>query len=288
MEQVTARAALVSAPDVGDGLTTTITRSEIEEVLAAEEEPIELMLDVARSSNGEATESRSVAVAWERSDLERLLSEAQDENIVLTFDRDTLQQATEGDVEAHGLRETAIVLAVSATAAAGFAGTAAAVPDPGGTGPVAIQQSVSPDDRAFSRMEAPQLSPDDRAVARSPVDTPTPGVTPDDRALPRTEPPSLSPDDRAVPRSTPVSAPDTGVTPDDRAFPRVEPPQLSPDDRAVPRGGPVSAPATGTASDPGTWSAPSPETLAVAGAIALAIAGAFFVVGTDRRRVRPI
>jgi len=288
MEQLTAHAALVAAPDVRDGLTTTITRSEIDEVLAAEEEPIELVLDVSRSSDGEAAESRSVAVAWERADLEQLLSEAQGDDVVLTFDRETLRQAIEDDVEAHGIRETALVLAVAATAAAGSAGSAFAVPDAGGAGATAIQQSVGPDDRGFSRLDAPQLSPDDRAVVRSPVDTATPGVTPDDRALPRTEPPQLTPDDRAFPRTAPVSAPDTGLIPDDRAFPRTEPPQLSPDDRAVPRGGPVTAPAPGTVSEPGTLSAPSPGTIAVAGAIALAIASAFFVVGSGRRRIRPV
>ena len=54
MEQITARAALVPASDLGDGLTTTIPRSDIQAVLAAEEEPIELVLDVARFSDGEA------------------------------------------------------------------------------------------------------------------------------------------------------------------------------------------------------------------------------------------
>jgi hypothetical protein len=80
------------------------------------------------------------------------------------------------------------------------------------------------------------------------------------------------------------------VSPDDRAVPRVAPPTptpiVSPDDRALPRS-PVEAPTGGTASDPGiTWAPSSAETAVLAGAIALAITGAFFVVG-GRRRPRP-
>jgi hypothetical protein len=277
MEQISARAALVSAPELGDGLSTTISRSEIEEALAADEAPIELVLDLTRFADGEASETRNVAVAWERADLERLLAEAQGDDVVLTFDRETLSRAMDEDVEAHGIRETALVLAVAATAAAGGATAAAAQPGPQFDGAAPIVQSASPDDRAF---------------ARAPATTPAQGVSPDDRAVargPATPEPSVSPDDRAFPR---VATPEPGVSPDDRAFPRVTPetptPVVSPDDRAFPRTSPPPAPVTGTTSDPGTFSAPSPETVAVAGALALLITGAFFLVGTGRRRVRPI
>ena len=73
MEEIAARAALVPAPDVGDGLTTSISRPEIEEVLAADEAPIELVLDVTRFADGETGDTRSISVSWERSDLEQLL-----------------------------------------------------------------------------------------------------------------------------------------------------------------------------------------------------------------------
>lgn len=271
MEQISARAALVPASDLGDGLTTIIPRSDIQAVLAAEEEPIELVLDVTRFSDGEAAETRNVSVMWERTDLEQALREAQGDDIVLTFDREALGQVAD-DVEAHGLRETALVLAVAATAAAGGAASAAAEPGAlyGATTP--IVQSTSPDDRAF---------------ARSGVAAPGDGVAADDRAFARVAPPAMSPDDRALPRTTPVAAPEPGVSPDDRALPRVAPPQMSPDDRALPRTSPVAAPDGGTASDPGISWAPSPETVAVTGAIALLITGAFFLIGTDRRRIRP-
>jgi hypothetical protein len=279
MDELAARAVLVSAPAVENGITTSIRRSEIEEVLGQNETPIELILDLTRFANGEPTGTGSVAVSWERNELERLLQEAEGDEVALTFDREALRQALESDVEAHGFREKVLVLAVAATAATGGAAAASAEPGPYLGSDTAIAQTGGPDDRAFARgpeVASPSLSPDDRAGPRTtPAPTATPGVSPDDRAVPRGAPvetPSLSPDDRAVPRVTPVPTTTPGV---------------SPDDRAVPRGTPVEAPITGTASDPGITWAPSPaETAAIAGAIALMITGAFFVVG-GRRRVRP-
>jgi hypothetical protein len=281
MEEIAARASLVPAADVGQGLTTSVSRSEIEEVLGSEETPIELVLEITRFSGGEAGEKRSVAVSWERTDLEQLLREAQGDDVILTFDREALRQAVETDVEGHGVRETVLALAVAATAASGAAASAAAEPGPllGMRGAVATQSTASPDDRAVSRATptAPEasLGVDDRAVSRA-TPTPDPVLGVDDRAVPRATPvdaPSLAPDDRAVPRATPVEAPGPGLSPDDRAVPRATTP--------------VDAPATGTVSDPGISWSPSPaETAALAGAIALMITGAFFVVG-GRRRLRP-
>ena len=316
---------LVPASDVSDGVTTSVPRSEIEEVLEANEMPIELVLDVARLSDGELAEAHSVAVSWERSELERLLGEAEGDEVILTFDRETLRRAIEDDVEAHGFREVTLALAIAGTAAMGAAGTASAEPGAflGSGTPIVQQAGTSPDDRAVARgpaVPAPELSPDDRAVPRgAPVPTAAPGVSPDDRAVPRGAPvptaaPGVSPDDRAVPRGAPVptaapgvspddravprgpAVPPAALSPDDRAFPRSAPtpaptsaPSVSPDDRAFPRSTPVAAPVTGTASDPGTsWSPSGAETVAIAGAIVLLITGAYFVVGGRRGpRVRP-
>jgi len=245
-----------------------------------------LVLDVTRFSDGEAAETRNVSVLWERTELEQALGEAQGDDIVLTFDREALGRVAD-DVEAHGLRETALVLAVAATAAAGGAASAAAEPG-------ALYGTATP--------VVQSTSPDDRASARSGVAAPGDGVSADDRAFARVAPPAMSPDDRALPRTTPVAAPEPGVSPDDRALPRVAPPamspddralprvappQMSPDDRALPRTSPVATPDGGTVSDPGISWSPSPETVAVTGAIALLITGAFFLIGTDRRRIRP-
>ena len=311
MEQISARAALVPASDLGDGLTTTIPRSDIQAVLAAEEEPIELVLDVARSSDGEAAATRNVSVAWERADLEQLLAEAQGDQIVLTFDREALARATD-DVEAHGLRETALILAVAATAAAGGAQAAAAEPGAmlGGTTP--ITQSAGPEIPYLSQGQgvteadlgiATGTSPDDRAVARTDSAAPAApagpeipylsqgqgvteadlgiatGTSPDDRAVARTD--SAAPAAPAGPE-IPYLSQGQGVTPADLGIGT----GTSPDDRALPRTDPVAT-TGGTVSDPSTFSVPGPDTVAIAGAIALLITGAYFLIGTDRRRMRP-
>jgi hypothetical protein len=314
MEERPARAMLVPAADLGDGLTTVISRAEIAAALASEGEPIELMLDVTRFANGEPGEARSVSVSWERFDLERLLEQATSEDIALTFDRDAVSQAIATDVEAHGMREAVVALAVAATAATGAAGQAAAYPSSafGDSSSAATSQvtgDLAPDDRAVPRptpivASTPDLAPDDRAIPRpTPIAAQAPDLAPDDRAVPRPTPivastPDLAPDDRAIPRPTPIAAQAPDLAPDDRAVPRPTPvapapvavsaPDLAPDDRATPRPTPVSAPVTGTVSDGTSW-APSPtETAAIAGALALMITGAFFLVGGRRVRPRPV
>jgi hypothetical protein len=294
MEERPARAMLVPAADLGNGLTTVISRAEIAAALASEGEPIELMLDVTRFADGEPREARSVPVSWERFDLERVLEQATTEDIALTFDRDALAQAIATDVEAHGIREAVVALAVVATAATGAAGQAAAYPSSGfGDSSSAATAQVRGD-----------LAPDDRAVPRpTPIGAAAPDLAPDDRAIPRPTPiaaqaPDLAPDDRAIPRPTPVAAQAPDLAPDDRAIPRPTPvapapvavsaPDLAPDDRATPRPTPVSAPVTGTVSDGTSWAPTPAETAALAGALALMITGAFFLVGGRRVRPRPV
>lgn len=128
-----AQASMVSETDLHGGLSTTISRSAVEEALRLEEPP-ELVLDVT----GPAGE-RSIAVSWKRDDLERLLREATGDSIQLTFDRAALEQAFADDVEAHGLKEKAAILAVAVAAAAGVAGGAQAMPMGSGSGPAVGQ-----------------------------------------------------------------------------------------------------------------------------------------------------
>lgn len=284
MQEIPARAALVSAPDVAEGLTTSISRAELEQAIEAKDGPPELILDVTRFSDGEAAETRSLAVSWQPGDLEQLLRQAQGESVTLTFDGETLRQAMEDDVEAHGFRERAVVLAVAATAVTGIAaGTAAADSSLAAndrahaqsTAVIQPSQDIDPliGDAIRAEQAAPQLDPligdairadkagslgpDDRALPRTdPLAQPT-SLSPDDRALPRTDPlaqpPSLSPDDRAFPRSAPEPvAQQPGLSPDDRALPRTDPvsqPSLSPDDRAFPRESPAPAAQPGLSPD---------------------------------------
>ena len=126
MQELNARAALVPETSVEDGLSTTVTRDEVAEALGSDG-PIDLILDVTRFERGsEPAETQSLAVSWERPDLERLLGEGSG-TIQLTFDRAAIEEAM-SDVESHGFRERALVLAVAATAAVGAAGAANAAP----------------------------------------------------------------------------------------------------------------------------------------------------------------
>jgi hypothetical protein len=271
MERISARAALVPASDLGDGLNTTIPRSDIQAVLAAEEEPIELVLDITRSSEGEAAATRNVSVTWERTDLEKLLGEAQGDDIVLTFDGEALARATD-DVEAHGFREVALAVAIAATAAGGAAAGAAAEPGAYLGGKAPIEQSAGP--------EIPYLS-HGQGVSEADLGIATGGTSPDDRAVART-------DEAAAPAAPagpeiPYLSQGQGVTPAELGIGT----GTSPDDRAVPRTDPVAT-TGGTVSDPSTFSVPGPDTAVIIGTIALLITGAYFLIGTDRRRVRPI
>ena len=132
--QENAQASMVSEAELHGGLSTTISRTAVEEALRLDEPPA-LVLDVT----GPAGE-RSIAVSWKRDDLERLLREATGDTIQLTFDRAGLEQAlADDDVEAHGLKQKAAVLAVALAAAAGVAGGASAMPMGTGGGPSAGQ-----------------------------------------------------------------------------------------------------------------------------------------------------
>ena len=293
MEEMSAQAVLEAAPPAGRGLTTSVPRGEVEQALALEDTSPELVLDLTRFTDGEATATRKVVVAWERDDLERILQETKGDRVDFTFDRDTLWQAMEDDVEAHGFREKAIILAVAVTAASGAAANAAAEPGPLlGAGP-AIHASAVPDDRGLSRAiptSEPTAGVDDRAVSRAiPTPEPTPGV--DDRAVSRAIPtPEATPgvDDRAVSRAipTPESTPGVDDRAVSRAIPTPEPTGLGVDDRAVSRAvTEIPPPETAIAADTGDSWAPSPaETAALGGAIALAITGAAFLLTGRRRR----
>jgi hypothetical protein len=285
MDELAARAVVVPASAVGEGLSTSIPRSEIKAVLDQDETPIELVLDVAQLTEGKTTDTRSVKVSWERSELEELLRATEDENVTLTFDGEALGQAFATDVEAHGIRETVLALAVAATAATGAAGSASA--EPGkylGTGtppPTEIPylsqgQGVTPADLGIA-------TDTDPAAAQTPAGPEIPylsqgqGVTPADLGIDT----SAAPTEAAGPE-IPYLSQGQGVTPAELGIGT----GTSPDDRALPRTDPVAT-TGGTESDPGTFSVPSPaETATIAGVIALMITGAFFVVG-GRRRMRP-
>jgi hypothetical protein len=132
MDEVSTKAKLVDSAATDPGLTVTLPRSEVDEALQAGEGESELLLDVVRATNGDR-EQRRVAVAWDRIDLERLAREATGERVTLAIDAKSLEQAFDADVEAHGIRETALALSiVVVTAGASVGGAQGAVDQLGG------------------------------------------------------------------------------------------------------------------------------------------------------------
>jgi hypothetical protein len=262
MEEVNARAMLVdSAPGgTAPGLAATISRDEIEEAISAEDGPADLLLDVTRFSKrngGEAVESRTVAVTWERGDLERLLRQAEGDAVTLAIDRDSLEQTLEADVEAHGLRERALVLTVAAATAASTAGAVQAALDPSGAG-AGGQASQA---YAIEDIRAGQPAPESTSAAY-PIE--------DIRAG--------QPAPEAASGAYPIEDVRAGGTaePSSEAYPieNVRGSQPAPEPTSEGGGGI-------------TISAPSPaEAAGLAGATALAITGAAFAL-RSRRQPRP-
>ena len=148
METTSTRARLVEPSDLEAefaAITATIPRDEIEAALSSDL-PAELLLDVKRPSGAADAEERTLSVAWEKSDLERLLAGAEAEAITFSFAYDDLERAFETpDVEAHGLRERALILTVAAAAATGGGAAAASAAPDQATGahttPAAVQVS---------------------------------------------------------------------------------------------------------------------------------------------------
>jgi hypothetical protein len=143
MEVASARAKLVDFAEEGASpALATLPRREVEEALRYEDGPPELILDVTRWADGNE-QAGQVSVAWERGDLEELLRKSEGDSVTIAFDPDALLQAFEADVEAHGLREAAAVLAVAIVAGgAATAGAAYAQSDQstGVGGAAAIEQ----------------------------------------------------------------------------------------------------------------------------------------------------
>lgn len=97
-------------------ITTIVSRVEIAEALRVSSP--ELFLDLEQGD-----EHSTVGIRWTHDELEQLLDRASGDDILFTFDRDQLQLAFD-DVEAHGLRERALVFTV---AVAGALGSSAAI-----------------------------------------------------------------------------------------------------------------------------------------------------------------
>lgn len=143
MDDLRTRAQLVDSDRAG-AIGTVITRAEIAEAAAGGEFPATLLLDLERVE-GDATAQARVAVDWDEKMLEQLLASAEDEEIGLWFDERELALAFD-DVEGHGLRQKAAVLAVGivATGASASPAFARMASEPSGDGTVAPTTAVAP------------------------------------------------------------------------------------------------------------------------------------------------
>jgi hypothetical protein len=115
MDDLRIRAQLGDVDRAG-AVGTVFTRAEIAEAAAGTEFPATLLLELDRvESDGGATQAR-VAVEWDQETLEQLLASMEDPELELWFDESELAMAFD-DVEGHGIREKAAVLAVAVVAA---------------------------------------------------------------------------------------------------------------------------------------------------------------------------
>lgn len=116
-----ATARLADAIADGHPVAATMPRQALESVLAADGTP-ELVLKFVHQGTDEPPET--VAIEWTKPELETLLGRTEGELVTLTFDRDELAELFD-DVEAHGLRTRAAIVAVAAVGALGSAATIA-------------------------------------------------------------------------------------------------------------------------------------------------------------------
>ena len=136
-------AVLVGPGDVGgrpQTATVSVAREEIVEALASDDSP-ELILEVQLRE----TERRELHVAWERSDLERVLAGAGPGRIAFSFEPSELYRALEHpDFEGHGFREAILLTVAAASASAAVAASTAQGGLAEGTGVGATIAAVSP------------------------------------------------------------------------------------------------------------------------------------------------
>ena len=118
VDDLLTRAQLVGYEPAPAAIGTVIPRAEFAETAARGEFPATFLLDLERVETGDGvgTAQARVAVNWDEDTLNQLLASTEDEEIALCFDERELARAFD-DVDGHGLRERAAVLAIAVTAA---------------------------------------------------------------------------------------------------------------------------------------------------------------------------
>jgi hypothetical protein len=272
METTSARAKLagLAADEGSPTVATAVERSEVEEALGLAEGPPELILEILRRADGEEQRVQ-LAVEWRKEDLEDLLRRAEGTPLILRFDAHSIEAALQQeDVEGHGLREKAVILAAvaaTATAAGSAAAKYPAEPAAGSADSAAIEQVTRPDDAAGLRTTAATTGTADE---------------PDQYGMPRAMPGDYPADEYGMPRAMPTDypAPEYGA-------PRAMPTDYPAPDYGMPRAMPTDYPAGDTG---GGFAIPAPspgEATLITGGIALLIAGAAFAATRRRERITP-
>lgn len=129
MDDLRTRALLVDFDPtrVGIGaIGTVVSRDEFAETAARGEFPATLLLDLDRvetRDGGEVMAHARVAVDWDKDTLDQLLASTDEREIALWFDERELARALD-EVEGHGLRGKAAVIAVAVVAAGASAAPA--------------------------------------------------------------------------------------------------------------------------------------------------------------------
>jgi hypothetical protein len=284
VQEFDAQATVVDASGISGGLTTTIARSDVQSALQETEIP-PLVLDIRRGD-----ETSSVALTWKRDDLERLLNEASGDQIQLTFDPGTIGQAFD-DVEAHGLREKAAVVAVAVAGAAALAGGASAMPmDTGGGGQSAAPVALAgPSGVHLGDTTAVASQVDDPAIATAinesvaAMQGPSGAHLGDTTALPsQTDDPAIA---TAIADSVAYSQGPSGAHIGDTTAPNLPAPTAQTGPSGVHIGDAIDNSPAAYASDDGTSLGDIGSGVAAVGAgAAILIVGAAFAA-TSRRRV---
>jgi len=285
MEVGSARATLVDSTGNGATVLTRVPRSEVEEALRTEGDPPDLVLDVTRYAaerEAQTSSTGTVSVSWAREDLEEVLRRSEGDVVTIGFDGEALLRTFDEDVEAHGLREAAALLAV--TVAAGSAAGVAMAQPAEGAGTTATPAAAQAD------YGMPRAMPGDYSAAQ-PGEYGAPRAMPSDyesqpaeygapRAMP-SDYDAVQPGEYGAPRAMPS---DYESQPSEYGMPRAMPTDYSqPAEYGMPRAMPTDYASQPTGGGGIHVSLPSPEaTGAIIGGFALLITGAAFVARRGR------
>ncbi|HEU5362473.1 MAG TPA: hypothetical protein VFU56_03980 [Gaiellaceae bacterium] len=135
-------ARLIEEVDPRRAVAASVPRQEIETILQDPEAQPELQLEIESGA-----EPATISMDWSRDELEELFARARSDTVLLMFDGQELADAV-ADVEAHGLRQRALVFTVAATgtigSGAGIANAAIPADFADGGGPAVTATAATP------------------------------------------------------------------------------------------------------------------------------------------------